>query len=156
MIALSKYYNHFGRERLPSPKPHSRPAPVRTDSLQRIYLLPTPTSPSSSSFNFDSKSHARSRSMDEVIVYAPVPLGGLSEQEARNLNATEAWVSVPADTCSSPTVYRTHRHSRSHPHSHSHHSHRQHSRPQRSSSQHFVETNATREEKQHLLIDTSV
>ncbi|THH29142.1 hypothetical protein EUX98_g5064 [Antrodiella citrinella] len=94
VIALSKCYNQVRRDRYPTGKSHARPSAVRTDSLQRIYLLPTPTSSSNVSFNHHADTHDRARSMDEVMVYAPVPLGGLSEQEARHLNATEAWVPV--------------------------------------------------------------
>ncbi|TCD70802.1 hypothetical protein EIP91_001492 [Steccherinum ochraceum] len=94
VVALSRCYNQVRRERYPSGKAHVRPTPSRADSLQRIYLLPTPTSPATSSFNHLGGSHSRSKSLDEVMVYAPVPLGGLSEQEARNLNAAEAWVSM--------------------------------------------------------------
>jgi len=150
VIALSKCYNQVRRERYPNGKSHARPTPIRTNSLQRIYLLPTPTSPSSASFSHHVSSHNRAKSMDEVIVYAPVPLGGLSEMEARNLNATEAWVSMaPAPS----TPHRSHRHTKSH--SHATHSHRQHPSRQGSTSQR-VEMSSTPAEKQDLLIDTSI
>ena len=139
MIALSKYYGQLRHERLPGPKPHSGLRSVRTDTLQRIYLLPT------QSFN-PSGSHSRSKSAEDVIVYAPVPLGGLSEQDARDLNATEAWIS----STSSSQQARSHRHTYSHPHPHSHSS--QSHRSRRNSTPYQPPSSSPAEEK---LIDTS-
>jgi len=158
VIALSKYHNQLRRDRLPLPKSHSSSRQVKADSMQRIYLLPTPSSPSSPSFpsNFTSNNtHTRSKSLDEVIVYAPVPLGGLSEEDARKMNATEAWISTSSSSSSQP---RTHRHTRSHPYSHSHSSAHRHShrnsvsshRPTGSSS------SSARSSEEKLLIDCSV
>ncbi|KAH8105980.1 hypothetical protein BXZ70DRAFT_407434 [Cristinia sonorae] len=128
VVTLSRCYSQVRRERYG--KFHSRSSSARSDSLQRIYLLPNPVSPSTSS----GVSHSRAKSLEEVVVYAPVPLGGLSEEEARGLNATEAWILHP----------------HSHSHSHYHH-HRQHSlRQQRPQECHDDD------EKYHLLIDTSV
>ncbi|OBZ70104.1 hypothetical protein A0H81_09858 [Grifola frondosa] len=115
VIALSQYYNHIYRDYTGVGKLHLGLRPVKTDSLQRIYLLPTPTSPSTTS----SQPLAWQKDSDDVAVYATVPLGGLSEEDVRNMHATEAWIPSPA---ASP---RTHRHSHSHSSSHSH-SHRHH------------------------------
>lgn len=114
VIALSKYYGQLRHERLPGTKAHNSSRPVRTDSLQRIYLLPTNTSGGSPFAS--SGSHSRSKSAEDVIVYAPVPLGGLSEQDARDLNATEAWISTSTSTSQQA---RSHRHTHSHPYTHS-------------------------------------
>ncbi|CAL1701002.1 unnamed protein product [Somion occarium] len=125
VIALAKYYNQVRRDRIP--KLYTSLRPIKADSLQRIYLLPTPTSPSSSLPSNFNTPHQHNRSRSEVLIYAPVPLGDLSEQDARELNATEAWISTPS-TPNSPHS-RTHRHTHSHPHPHAHshtHPHRSH------------------------------
>jgi len=129
LIALSNYHRHLSREVFAGSKAHTSLRTLSTDSLHRIYLLPTPTSPpsaSSFSFNhFDSSAHARSSS-DNVVVYAPVPVGGMSEQDARKMNATEAWIPrrsmSGAESGSGATSPRSHRHTRSSSsHSHRHH-----------------------------------
>ncbi|KAI0082490.1 hypothetical protein K474DRAFT_1561847, partial [Panus rudis PR-1116 ss-1] len=129
VLAISRFYNVLRRER-GTRLPHTAMRPVKSDSLQRIYLLPTPTSPSTPcSYNFNSSlhSHSRSKSMTDVVVYAPVPVGGISEQEAREMHATEAWISTSSTPLSRPSSSpRSHRHAHSHSHIHSHggHSHR--------------------------------
>ncbi|KAL6309586.1 hypothetical protein BKA93DRAFT_814527 [Sparassis latifolia] len=123
VIAISKLYHHLVRDIFTSAKSHTSLRPISTDSLHRIYLLPTPTSPSSGSFNFNNNVPSGTSPSEDIVVYAPVPVGGMSEADARKMNATEAWIS-------SPTSPRSHRHSRSYSYSHSHphsHSHR-HSR----------------------------
>ncbi|KAH9938296.1 uncharacterized protein B0H18DRAFT_966484 [Fomitopsis serialis] len=95
LIALSKHYRYMWRD---------APASAQHDSLHRIYLLPTPTSPQSSAIAFnhyDTSSHSRSGS-GNIVVYAPIPVGGMSDSGS-----------------SSP---RSHRHSRSASlHGHRHH-----------------------------------
>ncbi|PCH41529.1 hypothetical protein WOLCODRAFT_70664 [Wolfiporia cocos MD-104 SS10] len=121
LIALSRHYRHLLREASVASKMQMGLRPLNTDSLHRIYLLPTPTSPPSTSFNFnslDGTMHARSNS-DNIVVYAPVPVGGMSEQDARKMNATEAWIPCRA-SADAPRAH-SHRHSRSaSAHSHRH------------------------------------
>jgi len=85
----------------------------RTPSAQRVYLLPSPTEES-----FPVSHHTTSLSQvnndAEYLVYAPVPLTILSEEQARDLNATEAWLSRAPDASSSSGHRRSH--SRSHRH----------------------------------------
>ncbi|KAI0959600.1 hypothetical protein AcW1_004383 [Taiwanofungus camphoratus] len=140
VVALSKYYCYLARDAFSAGKSHTGLRPLSTDALRRIYLLPSPTSPGSGP-----GSAVRTLSADDVCVYAPVPLGGLSEQDARKMHATEAWISTRAveegrtemgamggkGAMGSP---RAHRHSRSysshaHSHSHRHHGARPGSRP---------------------------
>ncbi|KAA1466473.1 hypothetical protein DENSPDRAFT_831309 [Dentipellis sp. KUC8613] len=111
MIALSSYYRqllsrqHGGIPLFVSSRNHKDP------SLQRIYLLPSPASPTS---------HMGFSSRDDLdsVVYAPVPLRDLSERDARELNAREAW--IHSDNRQPPRQHR-HSHSHSHPRSHRHH-----------------------------------
>lgn len=127
MIALSKYYNRVSRDIFQSSNGKGRPVlkPVRTDSLHRIYLLPTPTASSfdSSEYNFNNSTslaslrpkNNSSNNEDDVVVYAPVSISSLSKEDALAMNATEAWISTETP--------RSHRHSshlpsRSHSHSH--------------------------------------
>ena len=49
-----------------------------------------------------------------ALVYAPVPLGSLSEREVQGLNAREAWIHT-----NTPHPTRQHRHSHSRGHRHS-------------------------------------
>ncbi|KAJ3488704.1 hypothetical protein NLI96_g2642 [Meripilus lineatus] len=93
-----------------------------------------------------SGSHSRSKTED-IVVYAPVPLGGLSEQDARDLNATEAWISTSSSTSQQT---RSHRHTHSHPHPHSHST--QTHRSRRNSAPYQPPPSSPPEEK---LIDTS-
>jgi len=119
VIALSKYYRYLTRDAFTGGRAPMGMRPIKTDSMQRIYLLPTPTSPPSSSrqFNFNVP-HAQPDA--GVVVYAPVPVGGMSEKDARKMHATEAWISSRGEV----TPAHKHSHSHSHAHSHSHsHSH---------------------------------
>ncbi|KAH9951718.1 hypothetical protein B0H21DRAFT_684433 [Amylocystis lapponica] len=121
LLALLKYYHNLTRDRFAASKLHTG-LRLSTDGAQRIYLLPTPTSPSSSSMPFNYNTQATlKRNEDEVIVFAPVPVGGMSEQDAREMNATEAW--IPARPESGSSTPRSHKHSHSHSHSHSHRHH---------------------------------
>ncbi|KAI0368119.1 hypothetical protein BV20DRAFT_928224, partial [Pilatotrama ljubarskyi] len=130
VIALSQYYRHISRELLIGAKAHILGLrPIKTDvPLQRIYLLPTPTSPSSAT---SGRSHHYTAptggSKSDVAVYATVPLGGMTEEDARNMHATEAWIaSSPVSASGSPRAHRqshSHSHARAHSHAHSH-SHR--------------------------------
>lgn len=119
LIALSKHYRHMWRDAAANKSSHTGLRQLNTDSLHRIYLLPTPTSPQSSAmaFNhFDTTTHSRPTS-DNVVVYAPIPVGGMSESEARKMNATEAWIphrtSTDAGSRSGSSTPRSHRHNRS-------------------------------------------
>lgn len=67
-------------------------------SPHRIYLLPNRS-------DHLSPLQAGSPRANDVVVYAPVPLNSLSVEDARELDATEAWVS--------PSHTRHHRHRRS-------------------------------------------
>lgn len=127
LIALSRYQRHLARDHFASSKSHTSLRSINTDSLHRIYLLPTPTSPPSTSFSFnhfDTSAHARSNSDNNIVVYAPVPVGGMSEQEARKMNATEAWIPLrqSSDGASTPRAYGHRRTRSSSAHSHRHHS----------------------------------
>lgn len=127
LIALSRYQRHLARDHFASSKSHTSLRSINTDSLHRIYLLPTPTSPPSTSFSFnhfDTSAHARSNSDNNIVVYAPVPVGGMSEQEARKMNATEAWIPLrqSSDGASTPRAHGHRRTRSSSAHSHRHHS----------------------------------
>jgi hypothetical protein len=98
VIAISSYYSHLSRGRLNSSSSYTLLRTMNGDSLHRIYLLPTPQSPTSPS------------SPQDVFVYTPIPLSSLSEQQTREMKATEAWISH-SDTS------RTHRPSHRHNHS---------------------------------------
>ena len=121
VIALSQYYTHISREILAGARLHILGLrPIKTDvPMQRIYLMPTPTSPSHPSA--DGRSHHFATTPD-VTVYATVPIGAVSEEEARRMHATEAWIATSPVSAGSP---RGHRHSHSHSHAHSH-SHKHH------------------------------
>ena len=122
VIALSQYYTHISREILAGARLHILGLrPIKTDvPMQRIYLMPTPTTPSHPSA--DGRSHHLAATAD-VTVYATVPIGALSEEEARRMHATEAWIATsPVSAGSFP---RGHRHSHSHSHAHAH-SHKHH------------------------------
>ncbi|PIL37014.1 hypothetical protein GSI_00706 [Ganoderma sinense ZZ0214-1] len=128
VIALSQYYSYISRELLAGVRTHILGMrTIKTDvQLQRIYLMPTPTSPSGSLL--DGRSHQSPTSGDDVTVYATVPIGGMSEEDARKMHATPAWISTSPVSCSTSTP-RSHRHSHSHSHTHPHarwnpHSHR--------------------------------
>jgi len=85
VITISNYYSHLSRSRPSSTSTaYTALRPMSSDPLHRIYLLPTP--PASSS--------PRSASgTPEVYVYSPVPLSSLSEEQAREMQAAEAWIS---------------------------------------------------------------
>jgi len=128
VIALTTYHNLIRRERHPHSKAHHRlHHHGHSNSLHRIYLLPTPTSPSFpesiSSMSSQSVFAETKPRSNNAVVYAPVPVGGLSEQDAREMHAMEAWIPTAA-------AERQHRHSRSHssssPSSRSHHQHQHH------------------------------
>ncbi|KAI0347150.1 hypothetical protein BDW22DRAFT_1322311 [Trametopsis cervina] len=138
IIALSKYYSQLRRDTAYGTVDSCNPASKQEHGLQRIYLLPTPTSTTFPPPDFnDHKSSKGAQSpsayyhddpaSEEVIVYAPIPLSRLSLEDAKELHATEAWISpVP------PPTPRSHKHHRHHSHSHStaqpgtrhHHKHR--------------------------------
>ena len=123
---------------------------------QRIYLLPSRPQSSSGTAS-SSRSHAKQHISSEgsthghsadwkrnVLVYAPVPLASLTEEEARELHATEAWVTIKPSSHSrrghgrsaslsfSSSRSHSHQHSQSHSHStstaHSHTRRHTHSR----------------------------
>ena len=128
VIALSQYYSYISRELLAGVRTHILGMrTIKTDvPLQRIYLMPTPTSPSGSSL--DGRSHPFPTSGDDVTVYATEPIGGMSEEDARKMFATPAWIAA-SPVSSTTSTLRSHRHSHSHSHAHPHarwhpHSHR--------------------------------
>ncbi|TBU49351.1 hypothetical protein BD309DRAFT_851654 [Dichomitus squalens] len=125
VIALSQYYSYISRELLAGVRSHILGMrAIKTDvPLQRIYLMPTPTSPSASS---DGRSHHFSTPTKDITVYATVPIGAMSEEDARKMHATPAWITT-SPVASSSSTPRSHRHSHSHSHSHARphtHSHR--------------------------------
>ena len=100
VISISNYYSHLSRSRSSSTSTtYTALRPVGSESLHRIYLLPTP-SPLSS---------RPGSGTPEVYVYSPVPLSSLSEEQAREMQAAEAWISHTEP--SSRSSHRpTHRH----------------------------------------------
>lgn len=167
---MSTYYKHLQREYLYSPlelteSPVSLQIDIPSESSdsesskhqrQRIYLLPSrPVSssgPASSSRSHgmqhssgDGSNHSHSNDRKRnILVYAPVPLASLTEEEARELHATEAWVTIKplshsrrghgrsASLSISSSRGHSHQHSQSHSHStstaHSHTRRHTHSR----------------------------
>ncbi|KAM5540371.1 hypothetical protein V8D89_005829 [Ganoderma adspersum] len=128
VIALSQYYSYISRELLAGVRTHILGMrTIKTDvPLQRIYLMPTPTSPLGSSS--DGRLHPFPTSGDDVTVYATVPIGGMSEEDARKMLATPAWIAA-SPVSSTTSTLRSHRHSHSHSHAQPHarwhpHSHR--------------------------------
>ncbi|OCH90965.1 hypothetical protein OBBRIDRAFT_559164 [Obba rivulosa] len=120
LIALSKYHKHLTRDAALAGRPSMNLRPIKTDSLQRIYLLPTPTSPPSSSTQFSFGATGAHPDSD-VVVYAPVPVGGMTEKDARKMHATEAWISTRAEGAPAHKhSHHSHSHSHAHAHSHSH------------------------------------
>jgi len=108
VISISNYYSHLSRSRSSSssssPTSYTALRPMNSESLHRIFLLPTPatSSPSSRSSNGTS----------EVYVYSPVPLSSLSEEQARDMQAAEAWISH-----TEPSTRSSHRPTHRHHHS---------------------------------------
>ncbi|KAI0638034.1 hypothetical protein C8Q77DRAFT_406428 [Trametes polyzona] len=105
VIALSQYYRRISRAHLfgAGARALGLGNTKAGVPLQRIYLVnaPTPTTSSSSSDG-------------DVTVYATVPIGSVSAEDARRMHAAEAWVAPY------PTVPRPHRHSHSHSHARAH------------------------------------
>jgi len=101
VISISNYYSYLSRPRSSSASTtYTALRPMGSDSLHRIYLLPTPSSSSSS----------RSASgSPEVYVYSPVPLSSLSDEQAREMQAAEAWISH-TEPSSRSSHRQTHRH----------------------------------------------
>jgi len=102
VISISNYYSQLSRSRSSSTSTtYTALRPMSTDSLHRIYLLPTPAA------------SASSRSADgapEVYVYSPVPFSSLSEEQAREMQAAEAWISHTEPSSSRSSHRPTHRH----------------------------------------------
>jgi len=110
VISISNYYSHLSRPRSSSSSsPSSSTAaytalrPMNSESLHRIFLLPTPSTSSPS---------RSSNGTSEVYVYSPVPLSSLSEEQARDMQAAEAWISH-----TEPSTRSSHRPSHRHHHS---------------------------------------
>ena len=108
VISISNYYSQLSRPRSSSSSSSSSTSttyaalrPMGSDSLHRIYLLPTPAAP------------APSRSADgtpEAYVYSPIPFSSLSERQAREMQAAEAWIShtEPSSRSSHRPAHRHH------------------------------------------------
>ena len=128
VIALSQYYSYISRELLAGVRTHILGMrTTKTDMpLQRIYLMPTPTS--TSIYPLDGPSDQFTTPSESVTVYATVPIGGMSEEDARKMHATPAWIAGSPVSSSTP-MPRPHRHS--HPHPHTHPNARWHSHPHR-------------------------
>jgi len=103
-ISISNYYSHLSRSRSSSSSTtYAALRPVGPESLHRIYLLPTPSALSSS---------RPGNGTPEVYVYSPVPLSSLSEEQTREMQAADAWISRTEP--SSRSSHRpTHRHNHS-------------------------------------------
>ncbi|KAI0068674.1 hypothetical protein BV25DRAFT_1833867 [Artomyces pyxidatus] len=106
-MAISNHYaqmSRFSSGLLPAytSRPHK-------ETLQRIFLLPSPTS------STPGGSPTSSQQNLIPVVYAPIPLSELSERDAKELNAREAWIHT-ADSERAST--RQHRHSQSRSHRH--------------------------------------
>jgi len=104
LIAVSNYYKYLIRHhRVGLPSHTSSHSHTRSNSLQRIYLLPrdTNTCPTSSS---------PPTPPEDLLVYAPVPLSTLSPKAARDIrsSATEAWVTRTRSN--EPDSHNKHRH----------------------------------------------
>ncbi|KAF8505813.1 hypothetical protein F5888DRAFT_1651991 [Russula emetica] len=103
VIVVANYYKQVSRI--------SRDIPSRVHkdgALQRIYLLPTHSTSAQRTDSFDP------RTEPTALVYAPIALGDLSEQEVQGLNVQEAWVHThPAH----PPRQHRRSHSRGHRHS---------------------------------------
>jgi len=99
VIVVANYYKQVSRI--------SRDSPSRSHkdgALQRIYLLPT---------HAHRTDPLESRTEPTALVYAPIPLGDLSEQEVQGLDVQEAWV----HTHSHPPRQHRREHPRGHRHS---------------------------------------
>ncbi len=99
MIVVANYYKQVSRI--------SRDIPSRLHkdgALQRIYILPTHSTSAQRTDSLDS------RTEPTPLVYAPIALGDLSDQEVQGLNVQEAWVHTHSH---SPRQHR-HSHSRGH------------------------------------------
>lgn len=107
VIAVSKYYSQVSRLHSGLPVFTSIGGYKDDSSMHRIYLLPSPTSPTGSSCP------PGSTPAPTAVVYAPVPLRDLSERDARELNAREAWIHAASHQ---PTRQHRRSHSRSHRH----------------------------------------
>ncbi|KDQ64142.1 hypothetical protein JAAARDRAFT_27759 [Jaapia argillacea MUCL 33604] len=93
LIAVVHYYSQLTRHGLGLPS-YTSMGPISHPPSQRVYLLPSPTESSFpvSHHTTSSPSPRDGSKLDNYMVYAPVPLSALSEQQARDLNATEAWI----------------------------------------------------------------
>ncbi|THH16932.1 hypothetical protein EW146_g3787 [Bondarzewia mesenterica] len=109
LMAVSNYYTHISRHHSGLPM-FTAGGGYTDNNMQRIYLLPSPTSPSSS---FSSGPMGAEQG-ETAVVYAPVPLKDLTERDARELNAREAWI----HNGSQPPARHQHRHSHSRSHRH--------------------------------------
>ncbi|KAI0702914.1 hypothetical protein BC835DRAFT_1404264 [Cytidiella melzeri] len=132
VIALSKYYAQLRRDGNYDAIHSGGISSKNEHGFQRIYLLPTPTSATFPPIDVNHQNSDNPSAIDyyhddpeteTIMVYAPVPLTRLSLEDARELHATEAWVSpVP------PPSPRSHRHHRHHSHTHAHSGAKHHKR----------------------------
>jgi len=103
VISISNYYSQLCRSQSSSSTSSTMYTALHSmgsASLHRIYLLPAPTGSSSS---------RSANGKPEVYVYSPVALSSLSEEQARKMQAAEAWISRTEP--SSRSSHRpTHRH----------------------------------------------
>ncbi|KAF8827192.1 hypothetical protein F5879DRAFT_986862 [Lentinula edodes] len=125
LLAVGIYHSHLSRhhsQRTPvansTQLTHTR-SPSRSRSMQRVLLLPQSV-PGITSFPLSSQSSSNiepsPNDIEEVVMYAPLPLRSLPEDMARNLrqNAIETWIT------SSKTDEKASRSSHSHRHRHHH------------------------------------
>ncbi|KAF8530903.1 hypothetical protein JB92DRAFT_3081075 [Gautieria morchelliformis] len=88
---------HTVRLQIVRPSRGPEHAPADPASPHRIYLLPSRPHPA-----------APPGPANDVLVYAPVPLNSISPEDARELDATEAWLSQSQPP---PRPHRSRRHS---------------------------------------------
>ncbi|KAJ3719411.1 hypothetical protein C8R42DRAFT_673766 [Lentinula raphanica] len=130
LLAVGIYYSHLSRhhsQRIPvanNPQLTHGRSSSRSRPMQRVLLLPQSV-PGITTFPLSVQSTGEIQSplsdVDEVVMYAPLPVNSLPEDMARNLrrSATETWV-----TSSKPdekTGRSGHIHRHRHHHSRTHH-----------------------------------
>ncbi|EPQ58943.1 hypothetical protein GLOTRDRAFT_113798 [Gloeophyllum trabeum ATCC 11539] len=117
LVAVLTYYCSLSRHQQALPIYTSMRPISHTPSAQRVYLLPSPTEETFPVSHHTTSDAMRENNDTEYLVYAPVPLSILSEAQARDLNATEAWLSrAPEATGTASKSRHSHSHSRSHRH----------------------------------------
>ena len=125
ILTVSNYYKQLLRERLYDSielcgSDVALDVDVEDGTPRRIFLLPARSSGKGKA-TADGPTASTSTARDptvagSVLVYAPVPLDSLTDEEARDLATNEAWVARP--TAHAQTHSRRHSHSHNHAHAH--------------------------------------